>query len=261
MTNKELKCRKKREYVKFKNYERKIKLPFMIYADFESISVLEDNGKHNPEESYTSKYEKHIGCSYDYKLVCVDDKFSKPFKTYLGENSVYNFINNLIEESKCCSDVMKKQFKKELVMTKEDNEDFENSTKCWICDNDYIGNDVKVRYHYHITGKYRASAHRDCNINLKLNEKIPIVFHNLKNYDSHLIMQELGKFSIKMRMCILELSTGLMHEFHYDYIKNKYDNKSKLLFTDTDSLMYEIKTKDVYEDFSSNKEMFDLSNY
>ena len=44
-----------------------------------------------------------------------------------------------------------------------------------------------------------------------------------------------------------------MYEFHYDYIKNKYDNKSKLLFTDTDSLMYEIKTEDVYEDFRSDK--------
>ena len=62
-------------------------------------------------------------------------------------------------------------------------------------------------------------------------------------------------------MCILLLNKVLMYEFHYDYIKNKYDNKSKLLFTDTDSLMYEIKTEDVYEDFSSNKEMFDFSNY
>ena len=52
-----------------------------------------------------------------------------------------------------------------------------------------------------------------------------------------------------------------MYEFHYDYIKNKYGNNSKLLFTDTDSLMYEIKTKDVYEDFSSNKEKFDLNDY
>ena len=62
-------------------------------------------------------------------------------------------------------------------------------------------------------------------------------------------------------MCILKLSKVLMYEFHYDYVKNKYDNKSKLLFTDTDNLMYEIKTEDVYEDFSSDKEMFDFSNY
>ena len=62
-------------------------------------------------------------------------------------------------------------------------------------------------------------------------------------------------------MCILELSKVLMYESHYGYIKNKYDNKSKLLFTNTDSLMYKIKTEDVYEDFSSNKEMFGFSNY
>ena len=62
-------------------------------------------------------------------------------------------------------------------------------------------------------------------------------------------------------MCILELSKVLMCEFHYNYIKNICNNKSKLLFTDTDSLMYEIKTDDFYEDFSSNKEMFGFSNY
>ena len=53
-------------------------------------------------------------------------------------------------------------------------------------------------------------------------------------------------------MCILKLSKVLMYKFQYDYIKNKYDNKSKLLFTDTDSLMHEIKTENVYEDFSSD---------
>ena len=52
-----------------------------------------------------------------------------------------------------------------------------------------------------------------------------------------------------------------MYEFHYDDIKTKYDHKSKLLFTGTDSLIYEIKTEDVYEDFSRDKEMFDFSNY
>ena len=50
-------------------------------------------------------------------------------------------------------------------------------------------------------------------------------------------------------------------DFRYDYIKNKYENISKLLFGDIDSLMYENKTEDVYKDFSSNKEMFDFSSY
>ena len=87
----------------------------------------------------------------------------------------------MIEESKYFSGVMKKHFNKELVMTKEDNRGFENSTKRWICDNSYIDDDVKVRDHCHITGKYRGSAHRDSNINVKLNHKIPVVFHSLKN--------------------------------------------------------------------------------
>ena len=95
---------------------------------------------------------------------------------------------------------MKKHFNKELGMTKEDDEDFKNSTKCWIYDNNYVEGDVKVRDHCHITGKYRGSAHRDCNIDIKLNHKIPIVFYNLKNYDSHLNMQELGKFNPKINV-------------------------------------------------------------
>ena len=67
-----------------------------------------------------SPYTK-IACSYGYKLGCVDDKFSKPFKTYLGTDAVYNFVNNMIKESKYCSEVIKKHFSKKLVMTKEDN--------------------------------------------------------------------------------------------------------------------------------------------
>ena len=75
---------------------------------------------------------------------------------------------------------MTKYFNKALV-DNEDNADFENSTKCWICDSSYVDGDVKVRYHCHITRKYSASAHSDCNINVKLNHKISVVFQNLKN--------------------------------------------------------------------------------
>ena len=70
-----MKMARKGKYVKFKNYERKIKLLFMIYEDFESTLVLEDNEKKIPDESYTNKYQKHVVFSYVYKLLCVDDKF------------------------------------------------------------------------------------------------------------------------------------------------------------------------------------------
>ena len=62
-------------------------------------------------------------------------------------------------------------------------------------------------------------------------------------------------------MCILDLSKVLMYEFYYDYIKNKYGNNTRLLFTGTDNLMYEVKTEDVYEDFSKDKKIFHFSDY
>ena len=68
---------------------------------------MESKTQNSLTQSNIKKY-----CSYGYKLVCADDKFSKSFKRYLGRNAVYNFINSMIEESKYCSAVMKKRFNK-----------------------------------------------------------------------------------------------------------------------------------------------------
>ena len=84
---------------------------------------------------------------------------------------------------------------------------------------------------------------------LKCKPKLCYLLH--KKIDNNLVTIRKSKLALKLNkpayneMCILDLSKVLMYEFHFDYIKNKYDNKSKLLFTDTDSLMYEIKTEDV----------------
>ena len=96
---------RKDEYVRLKNYKRKIKLTYMIYADFESILVPEDNRKQNPDGTYTNKYQKHVASTYSYKLVCVDDMFSKSFKSYLDKDVIFNFINSKIEERNYCIDI------------------------------------------------------------------------------------------------------------------------------------------------------------
>ena len=114
---------KKGEYVKFKNFKRKIdKIIIHNLCVFWRHFFLGDNGNQNVHKINTKKYQKHVACSYTYKLECVDDKFGKSFKSYLDEDAVYNFISSMIKESKYCSDMMTKHFSKELVMTKEGNE-------------------------------------------------------------------------------------------------------------------------------------------
>ena len=93
---------------------------------------------------------------------------------------------------------MKDQFNKNLFMTEEGEYLFQQSNNCWIYKKIIDNDDEKVRDHCQITGKFRVSAHWDCNINFQLTKKIPVIFHNLKGYDSHLIFSELHKFNLKV---------------------------------------------------------------
>ena len=99
----------------------------------------------------------------------------------------------MLDEVKYCKKVMKKEFNKPLKITKDDEEKFQKANECHICNKKYNKTDVRVRDQCHITGKYRGSAHQDCNLNFRITDKIPVVFHNLRGYDSHFIMQEIGE--------------------------------------------------------------------
>ena len=119
---------------------------------------------------------------------------------YRGVNAVYEFIKSILKEHKYCKKIMKDQFNKNLVMTEKKEYLFQQSKNCWICKKIIDNEDEKVRDHCHITGQFRGSAHRDCNINFQLTKKIPVIFHNLKGYDSHLIFSELHKFNLKINV-------------------------------------------------------------
>ena len=93
-------------------------------------------------------------------------------------------------------------------------------------------------------------------------------FKSRKIFNENLISVHMKKTSLTMNkpvylgMCILELSKTIMFDFHYKYIKPKYGNKAKLLFTDTDSFLYEIETEDFYKDISGDvRDRFDTSEY
>ena len=109
----------------FKNYFKQIPVPFKIYADFEcNLKSVESY-----EGFYSKKYQDHIPCSFAYKLVCVDDKFTKPIVVFRGENAAYEFIKSILKEYQYCKKVMKKYFNKNLIMSQEE-EEFQSSNTC-----------------------------------------------------------------------------------------------------------------------------------
>ena len=191
----------KGDKVYFKNHHKQLPVPFVIYADFEALTEKIQGCQPNNEKSYTEAYQKHTDCGYGYKVVCCyDDKYSKPVQIYRGENAVYKFMENMLEEVNWCKSKMKKHFNKPLKMTKENETDFQKAAKCHICDKPYKDKDIRVRDHCHITGKFRGSAHQDCNLKLQIKPetiKIPVIFHNLRGYDSHFIMQQIGEIAKK----------------------------------------------------------------
>ena len=192
-------------FIEFNNFKNMIPAPFKIYADFECLLKNVDSGINNDCFSYTAKYQDHIPCSFAYKLVCVNDKFSKDVVLYRGNNAVFKFIQSIFKEYNYCKDVRKKHFHKNFVMSAEENEEFENSSICWVCGKLIDIDHNKIRDHCHITGKYRGSCHWSCNINLKLSKKLVVMFHDLRGYDNHLIFKELSKFTCSISVIPNEL--------------------------------------------------------
>ena len=97
--------------------------------------------------------------------------------------------------------MIKKHFNKNLAMSAEEKR-FQLTNSCWICDELFDVGDEKVRDHCHVKGKYRGAAHGSCNINLKFSKNEPVIFHNLRGYDIHLIIKEISKFDVKVSVIL-----------------------------------------------------------
>ena len=116
------------------------------------------------------KYQDHVPCSFAYKVVCIDDKFTKPIVAFRGENATYEFIKAILKEYEYCKNVMKKCFNNYLIMSEKEEEKFQSSNICWICKKLLDDDNEKVRDHCHMTEKFRGAAHWICNINLQHKE-------------------------------------------------------------------------------------------
>ena len=148
---------------------------------------------------------KKIPCGFAYKVVCVDNKLTKPTVFYRGENAACEFIKAILKEYKFCKNVINKHFNKYLILNEEEEHLLQQIKNCWICKKLIDNNEEKVKDHRHITGKFRGAALWNCIINFQLSKNVPVILHNLRGYGSHLIFNELDKFNVKISVIPNEL--------------------------------------------------------
>ena len=173
--------------LRFKNFLHSEKVPFIVYADTEALIKEMHNCDPNPQNSYTKKYQKHEPISFSYYIKCFDNSVCEPIlRTYTGKDAMDVFIKWLEEDVKAIANIKPKN----MIFTEEDKKRFNKSRECWICRE--LLKDDKVRDHCHYTGRYRGHAHNTCNLKYRKPKFIPVVFHNLSGYDSHLFIKKLG---------------------------------------------------------------------
>lgn len=174
--------------VQFENYNKQLKVPFIIYADVESILK-------KPEENFcksdsTTAYQQHEAYSIGYYFKCSYDDSKSYYKSERGPHCVDWFVREINGIANDVESILKDVIP--LNMSLEDEVFFLISDECHICDQPYKENEPRVRDHSHLTGEYRGSAHANCNLQYQEARYIPVVFHNLSNYDAHFIVEKLA---------------------------------------------------------------------
>lgn len=185
--------------LKFKDYQNKEKLPFAIYADMECI-LTKVEIKDNASASNTKKCQHHVPFSIAYNLVCSYDANLSKFKLYTGADCQLWFVRELQRLGHELSNVFNKIVPM-IPLTKDQLREFNLAKVCHICSKPFLPNDKKVKDHCHLSGNYRGPAHNTCNLKYKDKHTIPVIFHNLSNYDAHFIIKTLsteieGKISL-----------------------------------------------------------------
>lgn len=198
--------------LKFSNFQNTLKQGFVAYSDFESILSPVDqedvpckkmkiemyDGNIFP---YTKIRQVHLPAAWAITVVDVNGELYKEI-FYKGPDCVEKYLQALHHLSEEVINIYKNE-KKPLRLTKEEEESFKIATKCCICEDDFMSDDEVLRHHDHLTGKYVGPIHRSCNRKMVQRRVLPVLIHNLKNYDMNLIIkgfQSYGK-NIKIIPC------------------------------------------------------------
>ena len=147
----------------------------------------------NPNESSTTKINKHTPSGYSIFTSCSFDETKNKLNHYRGKDCMKKFCKDLKEHA---TRIINYEKKKIIPLTKEEKINYNDQKVCYICKKELDKNNkkhYKVRDHCHYTDKYRGAAHNICNLRYKVPKEIPVVFHNGSTYDYHFIIKELVK--------------------------------------------------------------------
>ena len=177
-----------KSFIQFDKFQRKLKLPFVIYADFEAILKPIQTCDPDPLKSYTNSINVHKVFSYGYFIKCsYDDGLSK-YRTYAGVDCTEKFMESLVSD---VTEITKINcFRKCPRQLYDDDERIVEAKSCFIC-NKELENDRTSHYDWH-TGEFSGIAHKKCSCNYRVPFFIPIFLHNLSNYDAHFIVHALN---------------------------------------------------------------------
>ena len=194
----------KNSILKFQNHFKKLPIPFAIYADFECFTIPVNSCQPNSNKSFTQGYQKHEPSGYCLYIKALDG-LNTNFKPVLytkktpDEDISKKFIKHVV---KLTHQIYQEYYTKPkpLKLTSQEEKDFKSARYCHICDQKLFGDKktskiLKVRDHCHFTGEYRGAAHNDSNLKCKKTLFLPVIFHNLQGYDSHLFIKQLAEVS------------------------------------------------------------------
>lgn len=152
-------------------------------------------------------YQRHIPYSIGYYVHCRFDNRKSFFRSSTDGNCIKWFADELYNLStSIIAPILYNE--KAIEMSAEHEIAFQRATHCHICEKKIYEDEIKVRDHSHITGKYRGAAHSNCNLKYKESMSIPVVFHNL-NYDMHFLIETMTYYQ-KIRSIIFHSQNMLM---------------------------------------------------
>ncbi|KAJ8913870.1 hypothetical protein NQ315_005667 [Exocentrus adspersus] len=207
------------KYLKFKNFKNKEKVPFVVYADLESVLKQVNSG---------NKYQHHLPAAVGYYVKCSYDPSLSFYRSYRGEDCMSWFAREMNQFAENVENVFLCPFDIKVTPTQET--DFNRATHCHICEQPFKPDDVKVRDHNHLIpeNNYRGAAHNSCNINYKDGVVVPVIFHNLSGYDANFILENIAN-DMPGRVDLLPITK----EKYISFTKNLDQNLIKFRFIDS----------------------------